>query len=199
MLEQPRSAAVVQVQSAADRYCGARTRPGAKNKSCRRPAGWGTAHVGHGRCKLHGGSTPIRSGRYSSVKREDLRVLIEQFQADPDPLDILPELAAARALFQDFIERHDSWRAALLAWHESFESDNRPAKPRQLLDIGDAYRILGEVTKTAERIERIRSQNAISRPDLYRVFSELWRIVERHIDDPGTRKAVRDGWLSIRI
>jgi len=33
--------------------CGAKTRAGTP---CRRPAGWGTDHVGVGRCKLHGGS-----------------------------------------------------------------------------------------------------------------------------------------------
>ena len=34
------------------KYCGAKTRAGTP---CRRPAGWGTDHVGEGRCKLHGG------------------------------------------------------------------------------------------------------------------------------------------------
>jgi hypothetical protein len=32
--------------------CGARRRNGAP---CRRPAGWGTTHVGYGACKLHAG------------------------------------------------------------------------------------------------------------------------------------------------
>jgi hypothetical protein len=36
------------------RYCGAKTRSGG---SCKRPAGWGTDHVGTGRCKLHGGKS----------------------------------------------------------------------------------------------------------------------------------------------
>ena len=35
--------------------CGAKTRSGA---TCKHEAGWGTQHVGVGRCKLHGGSTP---------------------------------------------------------------------------------------------------------------------------------------------
>lgn len=34
------------------KYCGAKTRAGTP---CKRPAGWGTNHVGSGRCKLHGG------------------------------------------------------------------------------------------------------------------------------------------------
>lgn len=34
--------------------CGARNRAG---NPCRQPAGWGTDHVGSGRCKLHGGAS----------------------------------------------------------------------------------------------------------------------------------------------
>ena len=37
------------------RYCGAKTRQG---DFCRQVAGWGTDHVGYGRCKLHGGASP---------------------------------------------------------------------------------------------------------------------------------------------
>ena len=39
------------------RLCGAtRTKHG--GVPCRRPAGWGTDHVGFGSCKLHGGAAP---------------------------------------------------------------------------------------------------------------------------------------------
>lgn len=36
--------------------CGARRKQG--EGTCTRPAGWGTPHVGIGRCKLHGGCSP---------------------------------------------------------------------------------------------------------------------------------------------
>ena len=36
------------------KYCGAKTRAGTP---CKRPAGWGTNHVGEGCCKLHGGKS----------------------------------------------------------------------------------------------------------------------------------------------
>jgi len=53
------------------RHCGARKRqPRHPGETCARPAGWGTWHVGYGRCKLHGGATPYRTGRYSSVVRQ---------------------------------------------------------------------------------------------------------------------------------
>ena len=48
------------------KYCGAKTRAGTP---CRRPAGWGTDHVGEGRCKLHGGkSTGAPKGNQNAKK-----------------------------------------------------------------------------------------------------------------------------------
>jgi hypothetical protein len=38
--------------------CGGKRRGEGAGKTCTRPAGWGTDHVGTGRCKLHGGKTP---------------------------------------------------------------------------------------------------------------------------------------------
>jgi hypothetical protein len=37
-----------------DNICGAKTRAG---HPCKRPAGWGTDHVGSGRCRMHGGAS----------------------------------------------------------------------------------------------------------------------------------------------
>ena len=51
--------------------CGARKRqPRCPCERCARPAGWGTQHLGFGRCKLHGGATPYKHGRYSKVVRK---------------------------------------------------------------------------------------------------------------------------------
>ena len=60
--------------------CGAKNRSG---KPCKRPAGWGTDHAGEGRCKLHGGATQVKTGRYSTVTRKRIADLLEQFRADP--------------------------------------------------------------------------------------------------------------------
>jgi hypothetical protein len=179
-----------------DGRCGATTRGGTP---CTQPAGWGTDSTA-GRCKLHGGKSHLRHGRYSRIRHEVLRDLIEQYEADPDPLNLLAELAAARALFQDFIERYDANRDALLAWHESWQKDGGTVgRPRQVLDIADAYRLLSEVTKIAKRIEDIRAQNAVSRPDLIRIMTEMGRVVERHVTDERSREKIKDGWLEIRL
>jgi hypothetical protein len=143
---------------------------GAKKKRtpgpCSKPAGWRTEHPGQGKCYLHGGATPIKHGRYSSITRPRVRELIEKHEADADPLNILPELAAARALFEDFVERYDHWRDALLAWHKSYTTRN--ALPEQQAEAFrrclDEYEIrLGEIGEDA-------SENQLEDAKLAREF-----------------------------
>ena len=223
-----------------DKFCCAKTKSGGR---CRRPAGWGTKHVGQGRCKLHFGNAPIKHGRYSLIHRESLRDLAEHFENDPDPLDLLPDLAQCRALYTDFINRYDVWSQALLAWHESHKARELPkrlaafrqalvtrdvqqvlagiqelerwldspneGRPVQMLDIADAHRLLSEVTKIATRIEQNRAANAVSRPDLYRIVTEMGRTVESVMGglEPalGEEKVndvlqkIRDQWASIKL
>jgi hypothetical protein len=219
---------------ASGKYCGAPKRAeDVRGEPCRNAAGFKTNHPGVGRCFLHGGRNRITHGRYSGIQRESLRSLIEQHESDPDPLNILPELAAARALFQDFAERYDAFRDALIAWHASHSDAYREARaaylvqrgdkceacdgtgftgdaeepnplafvdrPRSILDIADAHRLVSEVTKIVERIEAIRARNAVSRPELHRVIAEMWRVLELNVQDSTLRQQIRDGWLGIRL
>lgn len=50
--------------------CGARTRSGG---TCRKAAGFGTDHVGYGRCKFHAGSTP---GGRAGAQRQRLAAVV---------------------------------------------------------------------------------------------------------------------------
>jgi hypothetical protein len=100
------------------RTCGAKTR---KGTSCQARAGHGTDHVGQGKCKLHGGATPIKSGRYSKITRPRLVEILADLDNDgTDPLDLEPELKLLRGLVLDYVERHDALTEALLDWHSSF-------------------------------------------------------------------------------
>lgn len=176
--------------------CGSATRAGGK---CKQKAGWGTDHVGDGRCKLHGGLTPVKHGRYSRIKRDSIRDLIAAYAEDPDPLDLMPELAALRALFQDWIERYDEFTDALIAWHESFRTNDDVRKPMRVLDISDGYRLLSEVSRVVQRIESVKAQNAISRADLSRILMEMTRVVEMEISDDGAKERIKNGWQAIRL
>lgn len=234
--------------------CGAKTRRGS---ACAQRAGARTTHAGQGRCWMHGGTKPgdprVKHGRYRTIKSERLRELIAQHEADPDPLNILPEIAALRALFQEFIERYDVHTAALLAWHASFQLQQRPipeelaisfervvdeweialreehepteaqktdlaqarqylvtvresgaaVKPKTVLDLTDAYRVLGEVGRMVERVEKARSANAISRPEMNRVIHAMARVVDTVLPHDEAhevlRKQIREGWLAIAV
>ena len=59
-------------------YCGANKRQG--EGTCRRPAGWGTAHVGVGRCKLHGGKTPTQE---AGAHRTELEQVARRHLTNP--------------------------------------------------------------------------------------------------------------------
>lgn len=183
--------------------CGKESICGGQRRSdgfaCHADAGKGTDHLGEGRCKHHGGASIVKHGRYSKVRREPIRKLIAEFEEDPDPLDLLPDLAAMRALFTDFVERYDEWREAILAWHASFGTENGNAKPRQILDLADATRILDRVGKMVERIEKVRSANAISQPEFYRMMGEMGRVVAEYVEDEELRGKIREGWLAIRV
>lgn len=66
--------------------CGGKKRQG--EGTCARPAGWGTDHVGAGRCKLHGGCAP--SGRKAgSLKlvEQQARQLFGKVVPDIVPVD----------------------------------------------------------------------------------------------------------------
>jgi hypothetical protein len=146
--------------------CGAETRakhPPPKYPTCHRPAGWGTPNGAepYKRCKLHGGSSRITHGRFVNkrykglITRPRIAALVEAFGEDEDPLDILPELAAARAIFVDFVERYDAWREALLAWHADWQLKRRPL-PQDLLtafgNVVDEYEAqMREATEPTER------------------------------------------------
>ena len=113
-------------------HCGATTRAGTP---CRRPAGWGTDHVGEGRCKLHGGLNPVKTGRYSRIKRARVRELIDEFKQDPQPLDLTDEVLLLRALLTDFVERYDEMSDGIHRWHASFQQDYLDARLRWLQDV----------------------------------------------------------------
>lgn len=79
------------VEAAARNTCGAKTKKG-KGPPCTRPAGWGTAHVGYGTCKLHGGSTP------NANKHAAKLMATEELMTYGEPRDIEPHDALLEEL-----------------------------------------------------------------------------------------------------
>jgi hypothetical protein len=149
------------------------------------------------------GGAPVTTGRYSRLKREAVRDLYEAYLADPDPYNLTSELAMLRALVQDFIDRYDEWREALLSWHASFtwdpDGEGPPVanKPRQVLDIADAYRLLAEIGRMVERIENIRAGATVNQRDVALLLRRMAEVVERHVMDDGVRQEIQAGWNAI--
>ena len=190
--------------------CGAQLKRG--KGRCTKAAGWRTDHPGQGRCYLHGGATPIKHGRYSAIKREGLQERIDRFRADPDPLNLADEVALLRAFLEDFIDRWDAIYGpdgALIAWHESFNtnSENPAPKPRQMPDFATLTVLVDRVGKMVERVHKMRNEGAITLLTLNRIIEQMGAdlvaaIQEIELDQAQGSKlldAVESRWNSIRL
>lgn len=67
-----------------DGICGAKTRAGTP---CKQKAGWGTNHVGTGRCKLHGGkSTGVKNNKNAVTTGERESIVFDSLEEDEKDL-----------------------------------------------------------------------------------------------------------------
>lgn len=173
------------------------------------------ANQGYAVCWLHGagrqsrpGGRPITTGRYADLQHRRLAPIIEAFRHDPEPLNLYPELALHRALLQDFIERYDAFSTALLAWHASFsralpqvddEGNILPPveKPRQILDIADASRIIDRIGSLVERIDTMERGPLVTQRDMIALVRLMRGVVERRVQDPATRQAIEEDWRAL--
>jgi hypothetical protein len=108
--------------------CAAKTRAGTP---CQQIAGWGTDHVGNGRCKLHGGkslggiaSATFQNGRYSKYLPGRVIVRYKLGISDDQLLVLADEIALIDARLADLLSRVDSgengalWANLITAWRE---------------------------------------------------------------------------------
>lgn len=182
----------------AGKKCHARNK--AHTKYCGNPAGARTDHKGEGRCWLHGGGTPITSGRYSLIKRRAIRERLDALEKqDANPMDLEPDVALLRALIIDWVERYDAFTEALIAWHESFKSEEVATKPVRVLDIADASRLIDRASKVVERIHRMKTTGAISMETFARVHEQMAMVAGKYVKDVDTLRAIEEDWGAIRV
>lgn len=179
--------------------CGARNRSGGR---CKKQAGWGTDHVGEGRCRLHGGATPIKHGRYSKVSRPRIRELLVELDKDPDPLNLVPEAQLIRALAMDFAERYEDLVEALLAWNlaeqRQAEEEERTPRPQRLPSLHELTGVVEAASRVVERILRHRKETAITLETFNRVMRQMGVVVARHVTDAKALASIEREWLSIQ-
>jgi hypothetical protein len=150
--------------------CAAKNRRG---KLCAKGAGWGTDHPGHGRCKLHGGASPIKHGRFSRIARARLGQVFEEMEADPEPLNLLPDLILIRAQVAFLLEKHG---------------------PSPMV-----AELAEKAAKIADLILKRKSEGAITLQTLQRVVEQLGVAVARHVKDPDVLAAIERDWGSIQL
>lgn len=129
-------------------------------KYCKARAGFGTNHPGTGRCKNHGGNNLVTHGqtrRYELHNAPRLQALIQQYVDDPEPLNVAQELAVARALMHDFLDRYAMFVEAITAWYDTWDGRRIPIPEEEkaaLLDSIDEYAELlatGDVEPTEQQ------------------------------------------------
>ena len=178
--------------------CGAQLKR--RKGTCEKPAGWRTDHPGQGRCYFHGGATPIKHGRYSTIQSEHLREKLERFQKDPDPLKLEPEVALLRAHLEDIID----------LWYSIYGPDaaeDKQDKPRYLPDSSDISSLVDRVGKMVERIQKFRAEQSISVATLNRVCEQMGvelvaAVREVKLEEPQSTQlleAVERRWGSLRL
>lgn len=74
------------------RHCGARKKPARGGGFCQKPAGWGTDHVGTGRCRFHGGATPSHNRK---AQKDNAIAAVETYGL---PRDVDPDAALLEEL-----------------------------------------------------------------------------------------------------
>jgi hypothetical protein len=79
-----------------------------RDATCTLPAGWGTDHVGYGRCRRHFGNAPnvIKAAERERTTSEARKLLDGIGEYDPvtDPVDELRRLAGRAVRWLDVLE-----------------------------------------------------------------------------------------------
>lgn len=138
--------------------CDAKTRNGGTCKN---------APMQNGRCRMHGGKAgrPATHGRYSSRIPAHIEELAETFK-EGNPLDVMDELALQRALFTNYLSRFQ----------------NEAIKPT-LADLDYLNGWLTEITRTVERIYKIRNSTALTAAEVAFIASRIPEVVAKYIQD----------------
>jgi hypothetical protein len=149
-----------------------------RKKYCGARAGTGTAHPGLGRCTMHGGQKRdgdkrMRGGGRSAIPATRVKELVEQHLADKHLFDVSRTLATAKALMDEYIERHAELTPALLAWYGQGEPITEPQRLALLRCIEELEALYGEGEPTAQ-------QSA----DLAEARAAVARLAEPRIEKP---------------
>lgn len=158
-----------------------------RQKYCRRQAGAGTTHRGVGRCMSHGGvqenDKRVRTGRYRYNSAAKIQQLMQQHGDDPDPLNVLEDLAILRAALELLIDK---------------TPDDGTLDER--IKFTDAIRgAVDAISQLTHRIEKLKLAGAVSLDQVKRFLGAVDRVLQLHIDDEKLRARMRRDIYAIRV
>jgi hypothetical protein len=196
--------------------CGAHSRT--TGEACRNVAGKGTDHLGEGRCRYHGGATPIKHGLYSKIRRRRLGQRIAEIANGPDLMQLTDELAMLKALLEQQIDSRQALAEAIRSWHRTtgpafktlLESNDaaeirqaivtlraaEASRPSQPPDIEVIAMLTDRIGRTAERIYKMSA--VCTREQMLSILNRMGTIVAQYADEETSQK-IRDGWLNISV
>jgi hypothetical protein len=124
---------------------------------CALPAGWGTDHAGHGRCKLHGGATPTHQQAAIASQATAQLVRLNLPPVD-DPLSALASVTAEVLAWKDQIaakvndltslrystEGGEQLRAEVALWERALDRCERFLTAMARLNIDERLAAIAE-------------------------------------------------------
>lgn len=177
-------------------FCGAPIN-GPGKRTCRQPAGYRTPHHSQGLCYRHGGCTVMPNGRYANVINKSLKGTLDIIARDEMALmDLAPEATLLRALIIDYVNRYQEFVDALLAWYADGDTTQ---KPRRVMDLSDAGRLVEAVSRVIHRMHQIQAQGAISMETFRRVTEQMGIVVTRHVSDDTALAKIEAEWGTITV
>jgi hypothetical protein len=122
---------------------------------------------------------------------EDLR------QADPGGDGRAPRLQAEiKGVGVDEL-RVDAEQVVVTAWHAAGHPDG--SRPRQILDISDAGRLLERIARIVEITHKTRQEQTISLDTFKRLMDQMALVVTRFVADADALRAIEQAWGEIRV
>ena len=158
--------------------CGAKSK--STGKPCVRVAGFGTDHKGEGRCRTHGGKTPIKHGLYSSVMPPEYREKYETLRQAPNTNSLIEELAFLRTVLMRLEAKHGAKSVVALGEIE--------VEPLQM--IAECIEQISRVAKRKHDMEE-GQKITFSLTDLTDFSDAIMQAIVKHVSHPDTLAAIR--------
>ena len=173
---------------------------------CKKTPGAGTNHPGVGRCKFHAGCVPAMVNMHlydTSNFSSRVQQLFEEFRNDPQPYNMLNELAMLRSVAVDYLERHAFIDKALTQWAMQVQVEigkgDTIKRPPKLPNILEIRKLINDIGAMIERMHRIEQRGLISIQSFKQAFEQVGMVLASEVNDAETLNRIEKRLMKIRI